>query len=443
VNFRTAFSGSTALIAFSLLSAPPSIAADLSALSQSADQIESKVIDWRRDIHQHPELGNREFRTSKKVADHLRRLGFDEVRSGVAHTGVIGVLKGAHPGARVALRADMDALPVEEKTGLPYASKTFAEVDGAKVGVMHACGHDAHTAILMGVAEVLAGHRDKIYGEVIFIFQPAEEGAPEGEQGGAKLILKEGALKGRFKPDAIFGLHVWPGNAGSLSVRPKGAMAAADRLMLTVVGKQTHGSSPWMGVDPIAVAAQIMIGLQMIPARQLDVSTAPSVVTIGSIHGGVRSNIIPEKVEMQGTIRTFDPDIRKDLLARIERTATSIAESAGAKVEIAFDPYAPSVYNDPDLTNAIAPAMTEAAGDYGFAERGLVMGSEDFAHYQNEIPGVFFFLGVNPDGVDTINAAPNHSPYFLVNDEALKVGVKALSFIAVDYLENKQDGNAQ
>lgn len=432
---------STSAATFLAASALSANAADFEALEQSADAIESKVIAWRHDIHQHPELGNREFKTAEKVAEHLRSLGFDEVRTGVAHTGVIGVLKGSQPGGRVALRADMDALPVKEKTGLPYASEVVTEINGEKVSVMHACGHDAHTAILMGVAEVLAANRDQLHGEVIFVFQPAEEGAPAGEKGGARLILEENALKGSYRPDAIFGLHVWPAKAGSLSLRPKGAMAAADQLTLRIIGKQTHGSSPWLGVDPIAVSAQVMIGLQMIPARELDISTAPSVVTIGAIKGGVRSNIIPEQVEMLGTIRTFDPEIREDLLERIKQTASSIAESAGARAEVTISPYAPAVYNDPALTDAITPILKTAAGDYGLSERGLVMGSEDFAHYQQQFPGVFFFLGVNPDGVKPEEAAANHSPYFLVNDDALKVGVKALSFVAVDYLEKNKDGD--
>jgi len=409
--------------------------ADSDALiRQGVSSVEKQVVAWRHDFHRNPELSNREFRTAKIVAEHLRALGFDEVHTGIAHTGVVGVLKGGKPGPVVALRADMDALPVEERTGLPFASTVRAEYNGQDVGVMHACGHDAHTAILMGVASVLAGMRADIPGTVSFVFQPAEEGAPEGEEGGASLMLKEGLLERAGNPGAIFGLHVWPGEAGQVMYRPRGAMAASDELKIVVTGRQTHGSQPWRGVDPIIVSAQIMTALQTIPSRQLDITRAPSVITIGSIHGGVRGNIIPDRVEMVGTIRNFDDEVRKELLQRVERTATSIAESAGATAEVTIDPYAGVMFNDPDLTARMLPSLHKATGGK-VIEAPLIMGAEDFAWYQREIPGLFVMLGVNMDGVTAEQAAPNHSPLFMVNDAALPAGVRLLSTLALDYLQ--------
>jgi amidohydrolase len=403
-------------------------------IRQGSSAVEKQVVAWRHDFHRNPELSNREVRTAKIVAEHLRALGFDEVHTGIAHTGVVGVLKGGKPGPVVALRADMDALPVEERTGLPFASTVRAEYNGQDVGVMHACGHDAHTAILMGVATVLAGMRADIPGTVSFVFQPAEEGAPEGEEGGAALMLKQGLFELAGNPGAIFGLHVWPGEAGQVMYRPRGAMAASDELKIVVTGRQTHGSSPWRGVDPIIVSAQIMTALQTIPSRQLDITRAPSVITIGSIHGGVRGNIIPDRVEMVGTIRNFDEEVRKELLQRVERTATSIAQSAGATAEVTIDPYAGVMFNDPDLTARMLPSLHKATGGK-VVEAPLIMGAEDFAWYQREIPGLFVMLGVNMDGVTAEQAAPNHSPLFMVNDAALPAGVRLLSTLALDYLQ--------
>ena len=404
-------------------------------ISSAADAVNAQVIAWRRDLHQHPELSNREVRTAKLVADHLRALGFDEVHTGIAHTGVVGVLKGGKPGGTVALRADMDALPVEERSDLPFASKARAEYNGQDVGVMHACGHDAHTAILMGVASVLAGMRADIPGTVSFIFQPAEEGAPEGEEGGAKLMLAQGVLNTAANPSAIFGLHVWPVQAGAILYRPRGAMAASDELRIVVTGKQTHGSSPWRGVDPIIVAAQIMTALQAIPSRQLDITKAPAVITIGSIHGGVRGNIIPDTVEMIGTIRNFDDDVRKELLTRLERTATAIASAAGAEATVTIYPYSGVTWNDPDLTARMLPSLQSAAQTV--IEGPIVMGAEDFSWYQKQIPGLFVMLGVNMPGVSADQAAPNHSPLFVVNESALKTGVRTLSTLALDYLQQQ------
>lgn len=431
----------TAGLVAATLAGPARAADSLDARVQSATQaVESKVISWRRDIHQHPELSNRETRTGALVAAHLKALKFDEVKTNVARTGVVGILKGGKPGPVVALRADMDALPVTEQVDLPFASKVKTPYNGAEVGVMHACGHDAHTAILMGVAEVLASMRKDIPGTVMFIFQPAEEGPPAGEEGGAPLMLKEGLFAGAQKPSAVFGLHVWPMEAGTLSYRPKEAMAAIDDLKIVVRGRQTHGSAPWQGIDPIPVASQIVMAIQTIPSRQLDITKSPSVITIGKITGGVRGNIIPDEVEMVGTIRTFDPGVREELLKRLDRTVTEVAASAGATAESIHHSLAPAVFNDPALTAATLPALTRAAGEGKVREVPLIMGSEDFAFYQKEVPGFFFFLGVNKDGVKPGEAAPNHSPKFFVNEAALPVGVKALSFAALDFLRAASAG---
>jgi amidohydrolase len=394
---------------------------------------EPDMIAWRRDFHQHPELSNRETRTARIVAEQLRALGFDEVHTGVAHTGVVGVLRGGKPGGVVALRADMDALPVEERTGLPFASTVLAQYNGAEVPVMHACGHDAHTAILLGTARVLAGLRAEIPGTVSFVFQPAEEGAPAGEEGGARLMLKKGLWQLAGGPSAIFGLHTWPSPVGTLSYRAGGAMAAADNLKIVVTGRQTHGSQPWGGVDPVVVSAQIVQALQLIPSRQLDITRAPAVVTIGTIHGGMRHNIIPDSVEMTGTIRNFDEDVRKELLMRIERTARDIAASAGATAEVSITPVAGVTFNDPALVARMRPTLA-AAADGKLLEGPLVMASEDFAYYQREIPGLFVFLGVNRDGVAAGEAAPNHSPEYFVNEAALVPGARTLALLALDYL---------
>ncbi len=412
---------------------------DRGSLAKAAAQVESKVIAWRRDIHENPELGNRELRTAALVAEHLESLGIETTRE-VAHTGVVGVLQGGEPGGVIALRADMDALPVKELVDLPFASQATGEYNGQTVPVMHACGHDNHVAILMGVAEILARHRDQLQGTVKFIFQPAEEGPPPGEEGGAAMMIAEGVLTDPT-PTAIFALHVGPTEAGTLRYRSGGTMAASDGLRIVVEGEQTHGSSPWMGVDPIIVSAQIMTALQTIPSRQMDITRAPSVVTIGSIHGGVRGNIIPAEVTMTGTIRTFDTEMRADLLERIERTATHIAESAGAKATVTIDPYAPVTYNDPALTKQMISSLEWAAGDPSRVIESLpVMGAEDFAFFQQEIPGFYFHLGVNAEGVPAGGAAPNHSPYFFANEATLVTGVRALAAVAVDYLAAHGDG---
>jgi amidohydrolase len=400
-------------------------------LDAAASAVESKVIECRRDIHQHPELGNREFRTSKLIADRLKALGI-EVKTPIAHTGVVGILKGGKPGRVVALRADMDALPVVEQVDLPFKSTVKTTYNGQEVGVMHACGHDAHVAILLGVAEVLAGVRDEIPGTVKFLFQPAEEGAPEGEEGGAALMVKEGALENP-NADAVFGLHVtsrYP--AGEIAYRSGAELAAVDSFKITVHGKQTHGAYPWLGVDPIVVAAQIVLGLQTIPSRQVDASLAPSIVTVGAIHGGVRNNIIPDTVEMIGTIRSLDEKMRSDIHARIKRTAEDIAASGGAKADVVITAGYPVTYNDPALTEKMVPTLKKVTSDVITVNPTL--GAEDFSFYQQKVPGLFIWLGTRPKNQTAEEAASNHSPLFFVDESGLVLGVRALSHMTVDYL---------
>ena len=424
-----------AVLAASLLAVPPlSAQTGRGSLDREIDalvaQVNPKVVAWRRDIHEHPELGNREFRTAALVAEHLRGLGI-EVRTEVAHTGVVGVLRGGRPGPTVALRADMDALPVTEMVDLPFASKVRTEYNGQEVGVMHACGHDNHVAILMGAAEVLASMRDQLPGTVLFLFQPAEEGPPEGEDGGAGMMLKEGVFADP-RPDAIFGLHVWPSAVGTLSYRPEGAMAASEGLYIKVVGRQTHGALPWGGVDPIVTASQVVLGLQTIISRQSDLTKAPAVITIGSINGGVRGNIIPDSVVMVGTIRTFDDGMREEIHERIRRTAEQIAGAAGAEAVVRISSgAAPVTWNDPDLTRWAVPTLEGAAGADAVSVGLPITGAEDFSLYQKEVPGLFFFLGGNPEGRTPY---PNHSPLFYVDEGALPVGVRAMAGLAVDYL---------
>jgi len=401
-------------------------------VDRRAAQVQAKVVAWRRDIHAHPELSNRETRTADLVAQHLRSLGI-EVRTGVAHTGVIGLLRGGKPGPVVALRADMDALPVTEEVDVPFASKVRATYNGQDVGVMHACGHDAHTAMLMGVAEVLAGMRQELPGTVKFIFQPAEEGQPAGETGGAEEMIVEGALDNP-KPAAIFGLHVFPYQTGEIRYRSGATMASADAFHIIVHGRQTHGAIPWAGIDPVVIASQIVLGLQTIASRQIDITAAPAIVTVGVINGGVRYNIIPDSVVMIGTIRTFDAAMRRDIHDRVRRTAESIAQSGGASATVTIDTGAAVTYNDPALTEQLLPTLRAVAGSSHVAEAPLITAAEDFSRYQQRIPGVFFFLGITPLGTDPAKAAPNHSPRFYVDEAALPVGVRALAHVAVDYL---------
>ncbi len=419
-----------------VLTASPALqAAEAVARTELATLIEDvmpQVVAWRRDIHAHPELGNREFRTAALVAEHLEGLGMD-VETNVAHTGVVGVLRGGRPGPVVGLRADMDALPVAEQVDLPFASKVRTDYDGREVGVMHACGHDNHVAILMGVAEVLAAVREDLPGTVKFIFQPAEEGPPAGEDGGAALMVEEGVLSDP-QVDAVFGLHVFPFPVGTVGYRSGGLMASADSFSITVKGRQTHGAVPWGGIDPIVVASQIVLGLQTIPSRQLDATLTPSIVTVGAIHGGVRSNIIPEEVEMIGTLRTFDRDTRTQIHERLTRTATRIADAAGATAEVRIDLGTGVTYNDPELTRRMLPTLRDVAGD-GAIEVPRTTTAEDFSVFQENVPGLFVFLGVAPDDPQLVH--PNHSPRFYADERALPLGVEVITRLAVDYLEGE------
>lgn len=402
-------------------------------LNKAAEAIEPKVIEWRRYFHQHPELSNREFNTAGKVAEHLKSLGL-EVQTGIAHTGVIGILKGSRPGPVVALRADMDALPVTEQNGLPFASKEKAVYNGQETGVMHACGHDAHVAILMGVAEVLAKHRDQLKGTVKFIFQPAEEGAPAGEEGGADLMVKEGVLDNP-KVDVIFGLHVRSFQPlGTIYYKPGGMMAASDWFTIKVKGRQTHGAAPWRGVDPVVVSAQIVTGLQTIVSRQTEITKEAAIITVAMIHGGIRENIIPEEVTMSGTIRTLDMDMRKEIHERIVRTATNIAESGGATAEVTFDGQTPVVYNDPAITEQAIKSLQLAAGEKNVVRMNADTGGEDFAYYLQKVPGFFFFLGALPSDANPERAPAHHTPDFMMNEKAMVTGVKALLNLTVDYM---------
>jgi amidohydrolase len=404
-----------------------------SGLDVAFADVEPKVIAWRHDIHQNPELSNREFRTAGIVADHMRNLGFDRVETGIAHTGVVGTLVGGKPGPVVALRADMDALPVLEQTGSPFASTARGMYNGQDVPVMHACGHDTHVAMLMGAAEVLARHRDRISGTIKFFFQPAEEGPPAGEDGGARMMIDEGILDGPDPPEAIIGLHAWPGDSGTLMYRSGGFMAAADNLQINVTGIQTHGSSPWLGVDPIYVAAQIATAIQGIPSRHLDITNSPAVITIGSIHGGVRGNIIPDRVEMLGTIRTFDVGIREELHAKLRSTVNAIAEANGASAEVILEGYAPVTGNHPELLRKMMPTLNWAAGDENVNESTLITGAEDFSFFQERMPGLFLMLGINDPSVSRSDRPSNHSPFFIAEDSALMTGVRTLVGFALDY----------
>jgi len=407
------------------------------AIAALVAQETPRVVQWRRDFHQHPELSNHEVRTAGIVAQHLRRLGLD-VRTGVAKTGVVAVLEGARPGPTVALRADMDALPVIERTDVPFRSTATATYRGETVGVMHACGHDAHTAILMGVAEILAGMRADLPGKVMFLFQPAEEGPPEGEDGGAPLMLKEGVFA-KLRPDALFGLHVFSTlPAGEIGYRPGAFMAGSDGFRLVVDGRQTHGARPWAGIDPIVVSSQIVSALQSVVSRQVDLTLNPAIVTVGTIRGGTRGNIIPDAVEMTGTIRTYDPAQRSDVLARVERTAVHIAQASGATAKFTLSGRPnPVTWNDPALTRRAVPTLTRVAGEGRIREIGLQTPSEDFSYFAREVPSLFFFVGVAKPGVPAAEVADNHSPLFYVDESALPVGVRALTQLAVDYLTGR------
>jgi len=418
------------ILAVTLL--PLSVLAQPAMLDTEVKNVNKKVIEWRRHFHQYPELSNREFNTAKKVADHLRQLGI-EVKTGVAKTGVVGILKGGKPGPVIALRADMDALPVTERVNIPFASKVTADYNGQKVGVMHACGHDAHIAMLMGAAEVLSKMKSEIQGTVVFIFQPAEEGAPEGEEGGASLMVKEGVLT-QNKVDVVFGMHINSETPlGTIEYKPGAFMASADLFKIKVKGKGSHGSQPWSGIDPIYVSSQIIQALQGIVSRQSNLTKAPVVVTVGAIHSGVRFNIIPEEAEMLGTIRNLDSSIRKSVLAQVKNIAESIAKMNGATAEVTLENKTLVTYNDPALVEWMVPSLKKAAGDNNVSTTVWKTGAEDFSFFQEKIPGFFFYLGGMPAASDVGKAAPHHTPDFFIDDSRLDVGVKTFCQLVFDY----------
>ena len=409
-------------------------------LNQQAQEMEPKLIEWRRHFHQYPELSNSEFKTGQLIADHLRSLGID-VQYPVAKTGVVGILKGRKPGPVVALRADMDALPVNERNSLPFASKEKVNFNGVETGVMHACGHDAHMSILMGVAEILSKNKSELNGTVKFIFQPAEEGVSDGEAAGAELMIKEGVLENP-KVDVAFGLHIQallP--LGQLAYRPEGLMAAVDAVNIKVTGVGAHGATPWDSVDPIVVSGEIITGLQTIVSRQTDLTKAAAVITIGSLHGGIRRNIIPEVVTMEGTIRTFDPEMQKKVHEKIKLTATKIAEASGATADVSIITGYPVTYNDPRLTALMAPSLTKAAGAENVKITQPVTMAEDFSFFQQKVPGFFFFLGAYPADLKLTKKPVHHTADFMIDEKAFVTGVRSLVTLTVDYMNLQKNIN--
>lgn len=400
------------------------------------EKIEPKCIAWRRDIHEHPELGNRETRTAKLISDHLKKLGF-EVKEGIAKTGVVGILKGGKPGPCIALRADIDALPIVERVNIPFASKQKSTYNGQEVGVMHACGHDAHVAMLMSVAEILSGMKNDIKGTVKFIFQPAEEGPPEGEEGGAELMVKEGVMDNP-KVDAIFGLHIESDvEVGTIQYKSGAFMASSDWFHIVVKGKGSHGSQPWKGIDPIQVSAQIIEGLQNIVSRQMELTRGPVVITVGKINGGVRNNIIPEECVMDGTIRTLDKDMQKEVHKRIKWTVEKIAEASGAKAEVSITTKTLVTYNTPELVKKMIPSLQSAAGADNVKETDWKTGAEDFSYYGTKAPAFFFYLGGMPKGKNPKTAPPHHTPDFFIDESGMKTGIKAFCNLVIDYMNTK------
>lgn len=400
-------------------------------LQNDIEAIEKKVIDWRHDFHQNPELSNREYETAKKIAKHLKSLGL-KVETGIAHTGVVAVLKGDKPGKTVALRADIDALPVTERNDLPYKSEVKTKFLGTETGVMHACGHDTHTAILMGVAEVLTKNKHLLNGSVKFIFQPAEEGPPPGERGGASLMIEEGVLKNP-DVDAIFGLHINSSTpVGTINYKPGGTMAAVERFVIDVKGKGSHGSAPWAGIDPILISAKIIDGLQTIISREAELVKEPAVITVGKITAGTRFNVIPESAEMIGTVRTLDPDMREMVIRRMKEMVPAIAKAYGGSAEIEFQNNTAITYNDLELTAEMLPTLQSIAGKDNINLVKATTGGEDFSFFQEEVPGFYFFLGGMTPGNET--PYPHHTPDFMIDDAGMLLGVKSLSQIAIDYL---------
>jgi amidohydrolase len=425
------------LVAFGalLVSSLPFSAARGADFESEIKAVDSKVITWRRDFHQNPELSNREVRTSRIVAEHLKKLGL-EVESGIAKTGVVALLRTGKPGPTIALRADMDALPVVERTDVSFRSVAKSSYRGEEVGVMHACGHDSHTAVLMGVAEVLVKRKADLRGNVLFVFQPAEEGAPPGEVGGASEMLKAGIFD-KYKPEVAFGLHVWATlNTGTIGYRSGPLMADSNAWRIVVKGRQTHGSRPWNGVDPILVAAQIVTGLQGIIARQVDITEQPAVVSVGIIKAGVRNNIIPDSAEMIGTMRTFTPDQKARIVASMKQIAEKTAEASGATAQFELDKYSnPVVDNNPELTEKVLPSIERIVGKENVKRVPLVTGSEDFAYFAQKVPSFFYFVGVTPKGKSTLTAPSNHSPEFYLDEEAIPIAVRTLTAVATDYLK--------
>jgi amidohydrolase len=403
-------------------------------LEPAIKAVDSKIISWRRDFHRNPELSNREVRTSGIVAEHLKKLGL-EVDTAIAKTGVVALLRTGKPGPTIALRADMDALPVTERTDVPFKSVAKSIYRGEEVGVMHACGHDSHTAILMGVAEALTRAKNSLRGNVLFVFQPAEEGAPPGEVGGASEMLKAGIFE-KYKPEAAFGLHMWASlNTGIVGYRSGPFMAGSQAWKMVVNGKQTHGSRPWQGVDPIVVSAQIINAMQTVVSRQIDITQNPAVVSTGIIKGGVRNNIIPDSVEVIGTIRTFDPRQKQQIYEAMKRLVENTAEASGATATFEFDAYAnPVTYNNPELSARVLPSLKKVAGTANVKEIPLITGSEDFAYFGEKIPAFFFMVGVTPKGTDVLTAPANHSPLFYLDEAAIPIATRALAGVAVDYL---------
>jgi amidohydrolase len=405
-------------------------------MSVATDKIESKCIAWRRELHEHPELGNREFKTAKLIAEHLKKLGLD-VKEGVAKTGVVAILRGSKPGPCIALRADMDALPIVEKVNIPFASKEKSNYNGQDVGVMHACGHDTHVAMLMSVAEILAGIKNDLKGTVKFIFQPSEEGPPEGEEGGADLMVKEGVMDDP-KVDVIFGLHIESNiEVGKIQYKPGAFMASSDWFHIVVKGKGSHGSQPWLGIDPITISAQIIEGLQTIVSRQSELTKAPVVITVGKINSGVRNNIIPEECVLDGTIRTLDSKMQQDVHARLKHTVTKIAEAGGATAEVSIDTKTLVTYNTPELVKKMIPSLQSAAGAENVTEREWVTGAEDFSYYGTKSPSFFFYLGGMPKGNDSQKAPPHHTAEFFIDEAGMKTGIKAFCHIVIDYMNKK------
>ncbi|WP_178985655.1 amidohydrolase [Winogradskyella helgolandensis] len=403
------------------------------SIESDINAIENKMIAWRHHFHEHPELSNREFKTAEKIAEHLKSLGLD-VETGIAKTGVVALLKGNQPGKVIALRADIDALPVTERNDLPFKSEVKTTFLNTETGVMHACGHDTHISILMATAEVLSKHKDKIKGTIKFIFQPAEEGPPPGEEGGAKLMIKEGVLENP-KVDAIFGLHIDSGTpVGSITYKTGGIMAAVERFVIEVKGKQTHGSQPWSGVDPILISAKIIDGLQTIISRESDLTNEAAVITVGKITSGTRFNIIPESAEMIGTVRTLDPKMRVHIEKRMTEMVQTIAKAYGGEATITFQNFTSITFNDPDLTAQVLPSLQKAAGDSNVSIIKATTGGEDFSYFQEVVPGVYFFLGgMTPSATESF---PHHTPDFKIDDSSMLLGVKAFTQLTLDYLNS-------